>query len=418
MFSFIHDFLIYRGLTDKQAEMAMTGIKIAIVILTIMLTNVVTRRYLLAPLTSFVKKSKTHWDNILLKHKVFNRLSNLSPALVVYLFAPTFGPYVAQSLQKVALVSMILIAVLVVDRFLSALVDIYRSYEVSRHKPIKGYVQVTKIALYVLGALFILATLMDKDPWGLLVGLGALTAVIMLVFKDSIIGLVSSVQLTSNNMVRIGDWIEMPKYGADGDVIDVSLHTVKVQNWDKTVSSVPTYALMTDSFKNWRGMEESGGRRIKRSMYIDINSIKFCTEEMLERFKKVHYIADYVAQKFDEIYKFNVENEVDESLLINGRHLTNIGTFRAYVCAYLRQHPKIRNDMTFIVRHMPPSEYGLPIEIYVFSSDQVWANYEAIQADIFDHILAVLPEFDLRVYQSPSGHDIQTGLAALGGVRD
>jgi len=208
--------------------------------------------------------------------------------------------------------------------------------------------------------------------------------------------------------VRIGDWIEMPKYGADGDVIDVTLHTVKVQNWDKTITTIPAYALISDSFRNWRGMSESGGRRIKRAVNIDMTSVRFCTDEMLERFEKFQLIGDYIKGKRAEIAEYNAEQGIDTSELVNGRRLTNIGTFRAYMAAYLRSHPNIHNDMTFLIRHLPPGEHGLPIEIYVFSNDQVWANYEAIQADIFDHILAVIPLFDLRVFQRPSGSDLQS----------
>jgi miniconductance mechanosensitive channel len=248
--------------------------------------------------------------------------------------------------------------------------------------------------------------LFGKNPGFFLGGLGAFTAVIMLIFKDSILGFVAGIQLTRNDMVRIGDWIEMPKYNADGDVIDVSLNTVKVQNWDKTIATIPTYVLMTDSFRNWRGMADSGGRRIKRALYIDMNSIKFCTEQMLDRFARFEFIRDYIDRKRKEVADYNVENHVDDSQLVNGRRLTNVGTFRAYVEAYLRNHPKVHQDMTFLIRQLAPTEHGLPLEIYVFSNDQVWANYEAIQSDIFDHVLAVVPQFDLRVFQTPSGMDL------------
>jgi miniconductance mechanosensitive channel len=219
--------------------------------------------------------------------------------------------------------------------------------------------------------------------------------------------LVASFQITATNLVRLGDWIEVPKYGADGDVIDISLHTIRVQNWNKTISTIPTYALISETFKNWRGMEESGGRRIKRSIYIDVNSIKFCDEEMIERFSKYEFIADYVQGKKDELARYNTERKVDTSFLVNGRHMTNVGTFRAYTEAYLKNHPDVHPSLTFLVRQLQPTEHGLPIEIYVFSKVQAWAKYEAIQADIFDHLLAVVPLFDLRVYQRPSGRDFQ-----------
>jgi miniconductance mechanosensitive channel len=256
-----------------------------------------------------------------------------------------------------------------------------------------------------MAGIFIVSILTDKSPWGILSILGGFTVVLMLVFKDTILGFVASIQLSGHDMVRIGDWIEMPKYGADGDVIDVSIHTVKVRNWDKTITTIPTYGLVTDAFKNWRGMSESGGRRIKRSFYIDMSSIKFCTDEMLERFRKFEFIREYIEQKQKEIDEYNREHAVETSQLINGRRQTNIGVFRAYIIAYLKKHPKIHQGMTFLVRHLEPTPTGLPIQIYVFSSDQAWANYEAIQADIFDHLLAAVPEFELRIFQNPTGHD-------------
>jgi len=233
-----------------------------------------------------------------------------------------------------------------------------------------------------------------------------MTAVLMLIFKDSILGLVAGVQLSFNDMVRIGDWIEMPNFGADGDVMDITLNTVKVQNWDKTISTIPAYAMISNSFKNWRGMSESGGRRIKRSLSIDMNSIRFCTAEMIERFKKIQYITEYIEKKSIELESYNKEYNIDDSTLVNGRRLTNVGTFRAYIQAYLKNHPMIHKDMTFLVRQLKPTETGLPIEIYVFSTDQNWVNYEGIQADIFDHLLAILPAFDLRVHQTPTVDDV------------
>ena len=234
----------------------------------------------------------------------------------------------------------------------------------------------------------------------------------MLVFKDSILGLVEGIQLSANQMVSRGDWIEMPKYGADGDVLEVALTTVKVQNWDKTITTIPTYTLITESFKNWRGMSESGGRRIKRSINIDIGSIKFCSQEMLERFSRIQHITEYLDKKRQEISSWNAARNLEASDPLNGRQLTNVGTFRAYVAAYLRHHPMVHQDMTFLVRQLAPTAQGLPIEIYVFSRDQVWSNYEDIQADIFDHILAIAPAFDLSVYQSPSGGDVKDALAS------
>ncbi len=370
------------------------------------ITNFIAKRILLSAVRIFVKKSRTKWDDILSERNVFDRLSHIAPALVIYYLANIF-PAGQETIEQLAIVYIILVGVFVYDSFLNAVVDIYRTYEISKQKPIKGYIQVVKIVTYIFVIIFVIATLMDRSPLVLLSGLGAMTAILMLIFKDSILGLVAGIQLSFNDMVRIGDWIEMPAFGADGDVIDITLNTVMVQNWDKTISTIPAYAMISNSFKNWRGMTESGGRRIKRALNIDINSIKFCTEEMLERFKKIQYITDYIEKKKEELARYNEERNVDSSILVNGRHMTNVGTFRAYIQAYLRNHPKIHKKMTFLIRQLKPTETGLPIEIYVFSSDQDWVNYEGIQADIFDHLLAVAPEFELRLFQNPSGNDFR-----------
>jgi len=368
--------------------------------------NYISKRILLTAVTYIIRKSKTTWDDALLEHKVFTRLSHIAPALVVYYTAWMF-PYLRNILERASFVYMILTGLLVFFAFLNTVVHIYRTHPKHANRPIKGYVQVIKIVVAIFVGIFVISTMLGRNPTGILAGMGAMTAVIILVFKDSILGLVASIQLSGNDMVRIGDWIEMPKYGADGDVIDVSLHTVKVQNWDKTISTIPAYALISDSFKNWRGMSDSGGRRIKRAINIDINSITFCTPEMLARFEKFEYIRDYLKDKRKELSEYNASMKVDTTELINGRNLTNIGTFRAYVANYLKNHKKIHQDMTFLIRQLPPGEHGLPLEIYVFSNDQVWANYEAIQADIFDHLLAVVPLFDLRVFQNPTGSDFR-----------
>ncbi len=290
-------------------------------------------------------------------------------------------------------------------RVLYTVEDIYKRSEVSKRKPIGGYLSVVRIVMFILAGIFILSTLTDKSPWGIVSVFGGLTAVVLLVFKDTILGFVASLQLVSHDMVRVGDWIEMPRFEADGDVIDVSIHTVKVQNWDMTITTIPTYALVSNAFKNWRGMSKSGGRRIKRALCLDMNSIRFCTPEMLVKFNKFGSIKEYLQKKQEEIDLYNREHDLDSSSVPNGRHQTNIGIFRAYIKSYLINHPKINKNMTLLVRHLPPTPKGLPMEIYLFSSDQAWANYEAIQADIFDHIFAIVPEFGLRLFQQPAGSD-------------
>ena len=358
----------------------------------------------------------TAWDDIIVKRRVFHRLLHLAPALVVYVFAePVLDGYDLwiEVVRRASLIYMLLVTLLAIDGALNAGVDFLQSSKVPRGLPVKTVVQVLKLVLYSVATIAVISLIIGQSPTLLLGGLGAMTAVLMLIFKDPILGLVAGIQLSANQMVAPGDWIEMPKYGADGDVLEVALTTVKVKNWDKTITTIPTYALITESFKNWRGMSETGGRRIKRAINIDMDSIRFCDEEMLDRFAKIQYIAEYLEKKRHEISGWNAERNVDASDPLNGRQLTNLGTFRAYVVAYLRHHPMIHQEMTFLVRHLPPTEHGLPVEIYVFSRDQVWSNYEGIQADIFDHILPIAPAFDLRIYQSPTGSDVRSLLAAL-----
>jgi miniconductance mechanosensitive channel len=372
--------------------------------------NFVAKRYILSALTYLISKSRTKWDDAVLRQRALNHLTHLAPALVIYVLSPLAlagMPSTIDFIRNATLIYMIIILMLVLDSVLNAVEDIYQGFRASREIPIKGFIQISKIALYFLAAIFVISILLGKSPVYLLSGIGALTAVLMLIFRDAILGFVAGIQLAANKMVAHGDWIEMPNYGADGDVLEVSLTTVKVQNWDKTITTIPTYALISESFKNWRGMQESGGRRIKRAVNIDLSSIRFCTEEMLERFEKIQYISEYIEEKKKELEAFNKATKVDNASLANGRRMTNIGTFRAYVQAYLSNHPMINRQMTFLIRQLQATEYGLPIEIYVFSKDKIWANYEAIQADIFDHILAVVPEFDLRVYQNPTGSDFR-----------
>jgi miniconductance mechanosensitive channel len=404
VFETVHDWLLSKGLQGQAAEYTAWAIATLGVIVLAVIVAWLTRRILLTILSVLIKRTPTHWDDALLERKVLHRASHVAPALVFYWLAPTFQG-LQGLIERLAMGYILVAGGLVFSAFISAAVDVYQRLEISRNRPVKGFAQLAKIILGVLIAVLVIAVLFDQSPLGLLGGLGAMTAVLILVFKDTILGLVASFQISTTNLVRVGDWIEMPKFGADGTVTDISLHTIRVQNWDKTISTVPTYSLISDSFKNWRGMEESGGRRIKRSINIDVNSIKFCTEEMIERFTRYQYITAYIREKKEELARYNTERKIDTTFLVNGRHMTNVGTFRAYVEAYLRNHPDIRPDMTFLVRQLQPGEHGLPIEIYVFSKIQEWARYESLQADILDHILAVVPQFDLRAFQQPTGAD-------------
>jgi len=410
MLELLQNWLSGLGINDDLLFYVTRGVAVLAVFGLSALTNFVAKHYIVATLTHVISRSKSDWDDAFVRQKTLNRLAHLAPALVIYLLTPIAlegFDWVIAFILGVLQVYMIIITVLVIDSLLNTVEDIYQNFRASKEIPIKGFIQALKIVLYFVAFIFVVAILLNQTPVYLLSGIGALAAVMMLVFRDSILGFVGGIQLAANKMVAVGDWIEMPKYGADGDVLEVALTTVKVQNWDKTITTIPTYALISESFKNWRGMSESGGRRIKRAINIDMSSIRFCDEEMLERYAKIQYISAYIEQKKHELEQFNQATNVDNASLANGRRMTNVGTFRAYAVAYLRHHPMINLDMTFLVRQLPPGEHGLPIEFYVFSKDKEWANYEAIQADIFDHFLAVVPEFDLRVYQNPTGADFR-----------
>jgi miniconductance mechanosensitive channel len=410
MLDLLQTWLLDLGANEVLSYYLARGASMAAVLILSAAADFVAKRYILAALAHIISKSKSTWDDAALRQRTLNNLAHLAPALVIYLLTPIALDGMSETISFISSATqiyMIVVLMLVLDSLLNTVEEIYQDFEASKEIPIKGFLQVLKLALYFLTAVFVISILLNKTPVYLLSGIGALTAVLMLIFRDAILGFVAGIQLAANKMVSNGDWIEMPGYGADGDVLEVTLTTVKVQNWDKTITTIPTYALISESFKNWRGMELSGGRRIKRAVNIDMSSIKFCDEEMLERFGQIQYISEYIQTKKNELAEFNHATNVDNASLVNGRRMTNIGTFRAYVKAFLHNHPDINKDMTFLIRQLSPTEHGLPIEIYVFSKDKVWANYEAIQADIFDHILAVIPEFDLRVYQSPTGGDFQ-----------
>ncbi|HUF46423.1 MAG TPA: mechanosensitive ion channel domain-containing protein [Vicinamibacterales bacterium] len=416
MFGVLQGWLIERGVGEAWAAEVAMAIEATGVVLLAVLANVIAKRVVVQALQHWTARTTLTWDDRLVARRVFHRLSHLAPALVIYHFAPAvLGEHTRwiTAVQQGALIYMLAAGAWVVSSLLDSAEDILGATRVGRDLPLKAFVQVGKIVLFFVLAIAVLSLVLGKSPVLLFSGLGAMTAVLMLVFKDAILGFVGGIQLSANQMVAPGDWIEMPKYGADGDVIEVALTTVKVQNWDKTITTIPTYALISESFKNWRGMSESGGRRIKRAINLDMTSVRFCDDEMLERFSHIQHVSAYLERKRQEITDWNRAHDVDPSSPVNGRRLTNLGTFRAYVAAYLRHHPLVHGDMTFLVRHLEPTAHGLPIEIYVFSRDQRWAEYENLQADIFDHILAIVPEFDLRVHQAPSGSDVRELMTAL-----
>ena len=381
------------------------------------LADRITRRFLLRAIQGAVAATSTTYDDALLGRGVISRLAQLVPALVIYLgvrYVPGIPEFAVTLVRNVANAYMILTVALAIGNLLNALGDIYDRVDPvrARNKPIKGYLQLVKIIAFIVAGILVIAVLIDRSPLLLLSGLGAMTAVLLLVFKDTIMSFVAAVQLSSHDMLRVGDWLEMPAVGADGDVIEIALHTVKVQNWDRTITTIPTWRLISESFKNWRGMSESGGRRIKRSLYLDQTSIRFLDDEERENLKRFALIDDYLERKRREMEDYNEVLLEQGRDTVNTRRVTNVGTFRAYVKAYLESHPRVTNEMTQMVRQLQPGPNGLQLEIYCFTATTNWIEYEGIQADIFDHLYAILPEFGLRVFQAPSGVDMRAMLAS------
>lgn len=369
-----------------------------------------TSRILLVALRSLAKRSAQTWDDALLKNRVGHRLTQLLPAFVIYEgidLLPNIGAQVEEFVHNLTSAYMIVVIAITVVALLNAANDIYEANPLARQRPIKGFIQLIQLAVMIMGGLLFIAALLDRSPVLLLSGFGAMTAVLLLVFKDTLLSLVASVQLTAQDMVRVGDWIEVPQFGADGDVVDVELHTIKVQNWDKTITTIPTHRLISDSFKNWRGMSASGGRRIKRALYLDASSIHFLSSDELDQCKRFMLLNEYLASKEDELNEYNKgmagASAEKKDVGVNMRRLTNIGTFRAYAWRYLKEHPSIRDDMTLLVRQLQPGPQGVPIELYCFTNTTEWNAYEDIQSDIFDHLMAIIPEFGLRLFQEPAG---------------
>lgn len=399
------DFIAMR---DRLAEFptAEMLIGLCLLVLVAFIADFVVRRILTRLILRIVGRA-VHDLDVLLR-PVVRSFTRVVPAVIIHQGiggVPHLAPGFVTLVQNVAGAFMIVAVAIGIGAGLDMTNALYARSPRAHRRSIKGYLQVLKIVIYAIATILVIAALIDRSPLLLLSGLGALAAVLMLVFKDTILSLVASVQLNSNDMLRVGDWIEMPQVNADGDVIDIALHTVKVQNWDKTITTIPTWRLISESYRNWRGMQDSGGRRIKRSLLIDQTSARFLTETERERMRRFLLIDDYLADKSAEMADWNAKLVEAGRDPVNMRRSTNIGAFRAYVQNYLENHPRIRQDMTLLVRQMQPTDTGLPLEIYAFTATVAWAEYESIQADIFDHLLAILPEFDLRLFQSPSGAD-------------
>ena len=398
--SILKDLNLKMGLSEEFS----TGIAETVAALSLLLVSIsiffLIKFVLKKTIYKIIQRSSTQYDDLLIKNKVIGRICLLIPALIINALLPTILPDFPNTvvfLTKMVRIFEIVIFVMILISILTTLEDIYNTHEMSKLKPLTGLVQVTKIVLYVMAGLVIIAFILDTKVSTILIGLGTMSAVTMLIFQDTIKGFVGSIQLSANDMLRIGDWIVMGP--ADGNVLEINLTTVKVQNWDNTITTIPTYTLVSSPFTNWRGMSESGGRRIARTINVDVNTIRYCTPEMLEKYKHYTLIKDYIIQRQEEIVEYNKANHIDTSEIMNGRQQTNLGVFRAYIKAYINNNPKLNHNLTMMVRQMQPTEFGVPLQIYAFSSDKQWIHYEEIQSDIFDHIISAAPMFDLKIYQ-------------------
>lgn len=353
-------------------------------------------------ITRFVLKTGSLWDDELHKHQFFKRCGHIVPAIVISFIAALLLPEASRALAIIERLSMLYLAIsslLIISALLNTVEDLYNASALAKRAPITGFIQVTKLIVTIIVMVLVISLLINKSPLILLSGMTAIAAVLLLIFRDTILGFVAGIQIAANRMFNTGDWIAMPKYDVDGEILLIGLTNVKVQNWDKTISTLPTYSLTTEAVKNWRGMSESGGRRIKRAIHIDLRSVKFCNQDMLDSFANIRHIKGYLSRKLEVLREYHQSEQIDETDLLNSRRLTNLGTFRAYLQGYLSNHVDVNKGMTMMVRQLPPTELGIPLEIYCFSTNKDWVAYEGIQADIFDHAIAMLPLFQLKPYQ-------------------
>ena len=404
----INEYLVTLGTGQSLADSLDQFIAVGLLLLLAFSANFICRTVLLHVVTKLVKNTKVTWDDVLFDKKVLVNLSRMVAPVLIYVLLPVVFPRepdVVSFLQRLCMIYIIATFLRFINVFLTAIYHVYSEKEQFKDRPLKGLLQTAQVTLFFIGGIAIVSILMNKSPAVLLTGLGASAAILMLVFKDSIMGFVSGIQLSANNMLRVGDWIVMSKYGADGTVIEVTLNTVKVRNWDNTITTIPPYALVSDSFQNWRGMQDAGVRRIKRSLLIDQSSVHFMTSQEQDKLKNFLLLDHYLNSKNEELEQSN-QQLVNQSQY-NHRRLTNLGTFRAYIEFYLKQHPSINNTEALIIRQLQPTSEGLPLEIYAFTQTALWKEYENIQSDIFDHLIAIIPEFGLKLYQAPSGTDFR-----------
>lgn len=407
--TWIETLLSNAGFTDGNIPYLRLLIVIAAISILAIVCFYIAKYIIIRIIYRFIKRTPFKWDDIIVEAKSLDIIAHLIPAFIVkasiVFILKDFEQWIP-FFSKLTTIYIIIVFMLIIISFLKIVEKHVTKSPIFENKPIGSYFQLIRIIIYIIVFILIISVVINKSPLYLLSAFGALSAILLLVFKDTILGLVASVQISSNDMVRIGDWIEMPKFNADGEVTAINLNTVKVENWDKTITTIPTYYFITDSFKNWRGMQLSGGRRINRSIFINVRSIKFVENSDLVRYKKYQLLSDFIEQRQNEIDTYNTENHIDVSQAINGRHMTNIGIFRFYIDRYLKNHPYIRQDMTLLIRQLSIDERGIPINIYCFTATTKWANYEDIQADIFDHLLAAARFFDIEIYQQPGGYDL------------
>lgn len=401
----IHDILVDAGVSAPLASVLDEVVSVGLLFLISYLADIFVRFVLYRIFVKFAHFTNNKWDDAFIEHKVIKYLVHIIPGIIFLIATPVAirSLFWVGIFRKGAQIFIVLALMKAIHASTKALTDIYTQSKDYSDKPIKVIFQIITVIAYFVGGIVILSIVINKEFTSLFAALGASMAILLLIFKDSILGFVAGWQLSANDMLRQGDWITVPKYGADGDVEEISLYSVKVRNFDNTITTLPPYSLVSESFQNWRGMKESGGRRVKRSVSVDMSTIKFCTPKMLDRFRKVKYLSEYIDKTEAEIAQYNLENSVDNSILVNGRRQTNIGVFRAYLLEYLNRHPEVNHEMTCMVRQLQPTERGIPVELYFFISNKDWVYYESVVSDIFDHVLAIVPQFDLRVFQYPTG---------------
>lgn len=407
--SFTNLILQSLGLNPNMADKLDRFVILLVIALFAFITDIVVRKILVGIVFNIVKKTKNKWDDLFLDKKLLNDLALFAPAVLVYALLPLAfqqEPDILFWSRKFILVFMSILLIITINTSIGIVQKIAEVSQRLKGKTLNGFFQILKIIVGFTGTIIIVSIIIDKSPTTLFAGLGASAAVLMLVFKDTIVGFVSGILLSSNKMLRVGDWITCKKHNVNGVVIEISLNTVKIRNFDNTIITMPPYSLVSDSFQNWRNMQENGARRIMRSINIDMHSVKFCTKEMIEKYRKISLIKDYIDSQEKQLYEYNLQNGIDDSVMVNGMRLTNIGVFRAYLQRYIENQPTIDKNQIYMIRQMEPTENGLPIQIYFFTTKFQWVAYEGVMADVFDHIIAVIPEFDLNVFQNLTSKDI------------